>query len=150
MLGVKLFNCVKRFVILFSLLLLPAVGFCANARLSLPALSSEEKPVLPVDSVMGQLVEPDETVFHAFLKEAICSEFGYEWLETYVEPNSKVAIAELFTQFLSENLPASDFVMSALSQNGDGSVSISVRINSTVVDFVVDGSYIVAMSIKKS
>ena len=145
-----LVNRAKKILILFSLLLIPALGFSANSRISLPALGSEEKSVLPVDSVMGQIAQPNETVFHSFLAEVIYSEFGYQWLETYVEPNSKAAIAELFTQFLSENLPASNFVMSALSQNGDGSVSISVRINSTVIDFVVDGSYIVAMSLKKS
>ena len=142
-------NKVKKFFILFSLLLIPAVGFCANIRISLPVLSSEENPVLPVDSVMGQIVQPNETVFHSFLKEALSSEFGYEWLEKYVKAECKVAISEVFSSFLGENLPLKNFVMSALSQNGDGSVSISVRFNSKVVDFVVDGSYIVAMSIKK-
>ncbi len=142
-------NKVKKFFILFSLLLIPAVGFCANIRISLPVLSSEENPVLPVDSVMGQIVQPNETVFHSFLKEALSSEFGYEWLEKYVKAESKAAISEVFSSFLGENLPLKNFVMSALSQNSDGSVSISVRFNSKVVDFVVDGSYIVAMSIKK-
>ena len=142
-------NKVKKFFILFSLLLIPAVGFCANIRISLPALSSEENSVLPVDSVMGQIVQPNETVFHSFLKETLSSEFGYEWLEKYVKTESKAAISEVFSSFLGENLPLKNFVMSALSQNGDGSVSISVRFNSKVVDFVVDGSYIVAMTIKK-
>lgn len=143
-------NKVKKFFILFSLLLIPTIGFGSNTRISLVTLSLEQKPLLPVDSVMGQLVQPDETIFHSLLAKAISSEFGYQWLETFVNPDSKAAIAEVFTSFLSENLPAKDFIMSALSQNGDGSVSISVRINSQVVDFVVDGSYIVAMSIKKS
>ena len=143
-------NKTKRFFILFFLLLFLPFGLCSSAKLSLVALSSEQKEILPVDGVIGQIVQTDETIFHSFLASAISSDFGYEWLETYVNPDSRAAISSVFSSFLSENLPAKDFVMSALSQNGDGSVSISARINSNIVDFVIDGSYLVAMTVKKS
>ena len=147
-------NKIKKFLIFLFLLLLPVFCFAENIRLSLPSLSKECNAVLPVDSEIGQTVQPDETGFHSLLSQAISTEFGYQWLETYVHSDSKASIAEVFTTFLTENLPAGDFVMSVLTQNGDGSVSISVRFgtsaNSPVVDFVVDGSAIVAMSVKKS
>lgn len=140
----------KKVLIVLSLLFIPSFVFCSNVRISLPSKSLNEQPVLPVDSNMGQTVQTDDTIFHSFLSQAISSEFGYEWLETYVLPDSRASIAEVFSTFLSENLPARNFVMSALSQNGDGSVSISVRFGSKIASFVVDGSFIVALSIKNN
>lgn len=141
---------IKKLLILLSLLALPGFAFCSNVRVSLPALSSKDQIILPVDSEIGQVVQPDDTIFHSFLANIISSEFGYEWLETYVHPDSRASIAEVFSPLLSELLPAKNFVMSSLTQNGDGSVSISVRFDSKIVDFVVDGSYLVALSVKKS
>ena len=143
-------NRMKKALIILFLFFLPSFVFCQNLRISLPALGLSSQEVLPVDSEIGQIVQPEDTIFHAFLAGAISSEFGYQWLETYVHPDSRASIAEIFTSFLSETLPAKNFVMSVLSQNGDGSVSIAVRLDSAIVDFVVDGSYIVAMSIKKT
>lgn len=145
---------VKKLLLIFSLLCIPVSAFCANARISLPALSSNKQVVLPVDCEIGQTVQPNNTVFHSLLTEALSSDFDFEWLEKYVHPDSRASIAEVFSSFLSENLPASSFVMSELSQNGDSSVSISVRFGTTsndaVAHFVVDGSYIIAMSTKKN
>ncbi len=141
---------IKKALIVLSLLFIPSFAFCSNVRIFLPSQGLSKESVLPIDLDMGQTVQTDDTVFHSFLAEAISLEFSYEWLETYVHPNSRASIAEVFSSFLSENLPAKNFVMSALSYNGDGSVSISVRFGSEIVSFVVDGSFIVALSIKNN
>lgn len=151
-------NRVRKFLTILSLLLVAAVSFASdvaqNLRLALPSLALDStlgaQEILPVDGEIGQVVQPEATSYHSLLKQAITSEFGYEWLEMYVNSASRAAIAEVFTSFLSENLPAKNFVMSALSQNGDKSVSISVRFEQAIVDFVLMDSQIVALSVKKS
>ncbi len=138
---------VKKTVVLAMIILsLSAPAFCADAtsvRIGLPAASKTS--LLPVDSVIGQVVQPDSSDVHVLLHKALTAEYGFEWTETYLREDVRPSLVSLFGSWFAENLPAKEMLMSASHANSDGSVGLNVRVGSSCMSFILEGGQIVSM-----
>ena len=131
-------NKTKRILLVGAVLIVGMACF-ADIRTSLPSHRRDGLGLLPVDSRIGVIVQPDASESHSFLSNALSSgEYGYEWMESFVLEASRNAVSEVLGQWLSDNLPLEGFLMSQAFENEDGSVSINVRVGEDSVCFVVE------------
>lgn len=136
---VKAFSSKKKRILLASAVLIVGMVCFADIRTSLPSHRRDGLGLLPVDSRIGVIVQPDASESHSFLSNALSSgEYGYEWMESFVLEASRSDVSNVLGPWLSDNLPLSGFLMSQASDNGDGSVSINVRAGDDAVCFVVE------------
>lgn len=131
-------NGAKRALLAIAVLLLGMACF-ADIRTELPSHRSDGLGMLPVDSRIGVIVQPDSSESHSFLSNALSAgEYGYEWMERFVLESSRSDVSAVLGQWLADNLPLSGFLMSQAFDNKDGSVSINVRAGDDCVCFVVE------------
>lgn len=124
--------------IVAAMLIFSAYTCFADIRTDLPLLGRDGGACLPIDSRIGQTVQADSSEQHVFLSNALAAGvYDYDWMEAYVAMDSREDVSKTIGQWLSGNLPAGGALMSKSVENGDGSVSISVRIDDDVVCFVV-------------
>ena len=77
-------NRAKRALLAIAVLLLGMACF-ADIRTELPSHRRDGLGLLPVDSRIGVIVQPDASESHSFLSNALASgEYGYEWMESFV------------------------------------------------------------------
>ena len=122
--------------------------FCYAAepvRVFFPASRTGE-PVLPVDSVIGQTVGSSSSEFHILVSKALRSPYSFEWTEKYIREDVRGALTRLYGPWLSENLPASSFLLSVSHENGDGSKGMNIRVNGACFAIVVSGGQIVSVT----
>ncbi len=100
---------------------------------------------LPVDSTIGQTAQPDSSDVHDLVSRALASEYSFEWTETFLHPDVRGSLVSLFGTWLSENLPASEPLLSVSHRNSDGSFGLNVRVGDSCMAFIVDGDFIVSM-----
>ena len=140
----RLVKSVVSFLIAASL----CCAFCFAAepvRIFFPASRTGE-PVLPVDSVIGQTAGASSSEFHILVSKALRSPYSFEWTEKYLREDVRAALTRLYGPWLSENLPASSFLLSAVHENGDGSTGMNIRINGACFAIVVSGGQIVSVT----
>lgn len=131
-------NRAKRALLAIAVLLLGMACF-ADIRTELPTHRRKGLGLLPVDSRIGVIVQPDVSESHSFLSNALASgEYGYEWMESFVLEASRSDVSTVLGTWLSDNLPLKGFLMSRALENGDGSVSINVRSGDDCLCFVVE------------
>lgn len=131
-------NRAKRALLAIAVLLLGMACF-ADIRTELPSHRRDGLGLLPVDSRIGVIVQPDASEAHSFLSRALSTgEYGYEWMESFVLEASRSEVSSLLGPWLSDNIPLEGFLMSQELGNGDGSVSINVRAGDDCVCFVVE------------
>lgn len=131
-------NRAKRALLAIAVLLLGMACF-ADIRTELPSHRRDGLGLLPVDSRIGVIVQPDASEAHSFLSRALSTgEYGYEWMESFVLEASRSEVSSLLGPWLSDNIPLEGFLMSQELGNGDGSVSINVRSGDDCVCFVVE------------
>lgn len=135
---VKTFRCTLKRLLLVSLVALTSLACFADIRTHLPARGRADSSVLPIDSRIGMVAQPDSSEHHIFLSDALSSEaYGYDWMQRYVSDASRDEISRSLGSWLSENLSVQGFLMSQALANADGSVSISIRLGDDVLCFVV-------------
>lgn len=131
-------NRAKKALLAIAVLLLGMACF-ADIRTELPSHRRDGLGLLPVDSRIGVIVQPDVSESHSFLSNALSSgEYGYEWMESFVLEASRSDVSTVLGTWLSDNLPLKGFLMSRALENGDGSVSINVRSGDDCLCFVVE------------
>lgn len=131
-------NRAKRALLAIAVLLLGMACF-ADIRTELPSHRRDGLGLLPVDSHIGVIVQPDASEAHSFLSRALSTgEYGYEWMEGFVFSDSRSEVSAVLGPWLSDNIPLEGFLMSQELGNGDGSVSINVRAGDDCVCFVVE------------
>lgn len=131
-------NKTKKALLSIIVLLLGMACF-ADIRTELPSHRRDGLGLLPVDSRIGVIVQPDVSESHSFLSNALSSgEYGYEWMESFVLEASRSDVSTVLGTWLSDNLPLKGFLMSQALENGDGSVSINVRSGDDCLCFVVE------------
>lgn len=114
-----------------------------SVRTALPAKTGT--PMLPKDVKIGQVVSYTESPDHETLNKMLREEYSFEWTESHIAEQERPTLVKLFGSWLSQNLPATNFLMSKMSINQDGSVVINVRIGNSCMAFVLKDSMIVSM-----
>ena len=136
----------KKFMVsAFLSLVLCASVLGSSVRSFLP--SNTRVPSLPVDSVIGQVAEPDSTSAHELLWRALASEYSFEWTETCLRDDVRQSLVSLFGPWLSEHLPSAEVLLSVSHANSDGSIGIDARVGDSCMSFIVDGVRIVSMKL---
>ena len=131
-------------MVLFVMLPLCAAGL-QSARTSLPATATQTG-LLPVDSTMGQVAQPDSDEAHQVLSAALKEEYSFDWTETHIAEPVRAALVRLFDGWLSTHLPCTGILMSVSRINADGSTAITVRTGDSCMSFVLSGGLIVSMA----
>lgn len=140
----------KRILAFASVLLMALSGFCVFASDSVESIrtvlpESAVSRVLPVDPVIGQVVDFTESPEHEILYQALKSEYSVLWVETYIEENMRSILVRLFDFWFSENLSAKTVLLSTAHRNADGSVGINARCGKSCMSFVLKDAKIIAM-----
>ncbi len=136
----------KKIIVLALLfILLCAPAFSSSVREYLP--SNVKVSTLPVDSVIGQLADPDSSEAHELLGRALASEYSFEWTETYIREDVRQSLVSLFGSWLSEHLQAGQILLSISHTNSDGSVGLNARVGDSCMSFIIDGGFIVSMKL---
>lgn len=137
-------NTTKRMLATIALVIagaFSAIACHAGIRTELPGHRQEGLALLPVDSSLGIVVQPNSSEQHAFLYNALSSgEYGYEWMQRNVKESSRSEVGIVLGSWLADNLPLKGILMSQAHENEDASVSINVRDGLQVVCFVVESS----------
>ncbi len=140
-------NCrMKRLVTALMLLSLALCAFASDGgvRTVLPSLAGE-RPQLPIDTEIGQLGNFRDTREHEVLTGMLFEPYSFEWTERHLAQESREALVRLFGTWMSENLPASEMLISESRVNEDGSTVINVRLHGTCMAFVLRDGVIVSM-----
>ena len=130
-------------------LVMICVALCACAaekqtvRTALPAKASAV--LLPVDRTIGQTCSSSETEGHRVLYDMLKEQYSFEWTESHIAQDVRVALVRLFGDWLSDHLGASDILMSVASDNSDGSCGINVRVADSCMAFVLKDNMIISM-----
>ena len=138
---------VRKAVLTLILLSLPFILSAADegsARTFFPSKASAAE-VLPVDATLGQISRPDASKAHIALCSMLLEPYSFEWTERHLREQERQALVRVFGQWLSENLGSEGFLMSVASENGDGSVSIGVRVNGGCMAFVLKDGLVISM-----
>lgn len=140
-------NISKRFFTIFLLLVLLSFScFCDDLsnseaqnsiKVALPAKYNLQNRLLPQDAKIGNIVQANSSIYHAFLYTALSCEYSYEWTQKYISETSQKVISEIYGTYLSENLPFKNFLMSSMFENANQSISINVRNGEDVFCFVI-------------
>ncbi len=140
----------KKVVTVFLLIILFSVSLLSADTLREHLVSAHRESVFPVDSLIGQTVDPSSSNELTLLARALSEEFSFEWTETYLEENTRVGILENMTNTLTSLLPQSQALFSQPFKNGDDSISVSVRFvdGGMVLSFVILGEKIIAIARK--
>ena len=109
------------------------------------AKNRSESPMLPVDSVIGQLADENSDASVYSLALALREEYSFEWTETHIAEQYRSSLVKLFGTWFSENLPVSEALFSAPYLNNDGTVGVNVRFGTSCMTFLLDGNQIVSM-----
>lgn len=122
-----------------------AISAESSPKVYFPSLRNGS--VLPLDKNMGQTVNASSSENHAFLNEALGKAFDLQWCEQYLSSETKKALTSLYSGLLSSILPSQNKVFSGFFENGDHSVSISVRFeDGKIVTFTVKDNRILAIT----
>ena len=116
----------------------------AEVRIVMPQNRSGS-PMLPVDSVIGQIAEEDRDDAVRTLALALRQEYSFEWTEQHIAEEYRTSLVKLFGSWLSENLPATQILFSVPYVNSDGTVGVNARIGQDCMAFLLDGNQIVSM-----
>ena len=129
--------------VLILLIVFPAL-YADEVRVVFPKNRSES-PMLPVDSVIGQLADENSDASVYSLALALREEYSFGWTETHIAEQYRSSLVKLFGTWFSENLPVSEALFSAPYLNNDGTVGVNVRIGTSCMTFLLDGNQIVSM-----
>lgn len=67
--------------------------------------------LLPLNSDIGQIVEPDKTRIEYYAREALQSPYSVQWVSTYVPPSLEAGFVFTYNDLLAALLPAQGIQM---------------------------------------
>ncbi|MCF0262684.1 MAG: hypothetical protein HUK23_07215 [Sphaerochaetaceae bacterium] len=134
----------KAFCILLISVLCVSVSFCQSVKITLP-LSGAGVAIYPYDNVIGQTCDKDSSPSHMLISQALSQSYSFEWTEKFLGEQNRKNLVDLFGQWLSENLPCNDYLISVSHENADGSVGLNIRVGQDCFALIVDNSFIIAM-----
>ena len=137
----------RKILLCLAVLILMLCAFAAdseNVRVFFPAKVTD-RPLFPVDAVIGQTCSVSESDEHQILYEMLLEPYTFEWTQSHIREQERSALVKLFGSWLSDNLGSSDVLMSTSLRNSDKSVTISVRVNGSCMAFVLKDGLVISM-----
>lgn len=101
----------KRWATVFIIILLTTTAFARS-------LASAFSYKLPVDSFIGQIVEPQPNSIEEQTKEALKDGYSPAWIETYVPEGMRQGFVHTYNHLLADLLPAEQLQIGKAIQFG--------------------------------
>ena len=134
----------KGFLAVLMILLALSPLFAGEVRVAMPQNRSGS-PMLPVDTVIGQVADENSDGAVRKLASALREEYSFEWTQTHIAEEYRASLVKLFGSWFSETLPVSNVLFSVPYVNSDGTVGVNVRIGQVCMAFLLSGNQIVSM-----
>ena len=134
----------KGFLAVLMILLALSPLFAGEVRVAMPQNRSGS-PMLPVDTVIGQVADENSDEAVRKLASALREEYSFGWTQTHISEEYRASLVKLFGSWFSETLPVSNVLFSVPYVNSDGTVGVNVRIGQVCMAFLLSGNQIVSM-----
>ena len=134
----------RGFLAVLMIILVISPLFAEEVRVVMPQNRSGS-PMLPVDTVIGQVADENSDEAVRELASSLREEYSFEWTQTHIAEEYRASLVKLFGAWFSETLPVNSVLFSVPYVNSDGTVGVNVRIGQVCMAFLLSGNQIVSM-----